>query len=140
VRGDVDEGGDVRVIAGFGDDGAAVTVGDEDGGAVLQSEDAASGGDVVANVVSGSCTMVTWKPGWVRRSTTGCQPEPSAQAPWTRTMLWMGAAGDGAWLALTEEEFVAARKSRAAKSPASGERSMKRAARRWATWSSGMVR
>ncbi len=47
VRGDVDESGDVRIIAGFGDDGSAVTVGDEDGGAVLKSEDAASGGDVV---------------------------------------------------------------------------------------------
>jgi hypothetical protein len=47
VRGDVDEGSDVRVIAGFGDDGAAVTVGDENGGAVLEREDAAGGGDVV---------------------------------------------------------------------------------------------
>jgi len=44
VRCDVDEGGDGRVGAGFGDDGATVAVADEDGGAVLQVDDAFGGG------------------------------------------------------------------------------------------------
>ena len=47
VRGDVHQAGHGWVVPGFGDYGASITVSDEDARAVLQSEDALGGGDVV---------------------------------------------------------------------------------------------
>src|SRR4051794_24389268 len=40
-----------------------------------------------ASEVSGSWTAVTWYPSASRRSMTSLQQDPSAQAPWTRTMF-----------------------------------------------------
>jgi hypothetical protein len=37
--------------------------------------------------VSGGCTMLTLYPRLRRSSATAFQPEPSANAPWTRTMF-----------------------------------------------------
>lgn len=47
VRGDVDESDHRRVDAGFSDYGAAIAVGDEDGGSVLEVQDALGRGDVI---------------------------------------------------------------------------------------------
>src|SRR6202034_3411436 len=46
VRRDVGERGDAWVVAGLGDDGAAVGVADQHGGAAEGVEDLAGGGDV----------------------------------------------------------------------------------------------
>src|SRR3984893_2783631 len=40
-----------------------------------------------ASEVSGNCGARTWKPSAWRRSMTPLQQDPSAQAPWTRTMF-----------------------------------------------------
>src|SRR5712691_2784334 len=40
-----------------------------------------------ASEVNGNCGARTWKPSAWRRSMTPLQQDPSAQAPWTRTML-----------------------------------------------------
>ena len=47
MRRDIDQGRDMRVIAGLGDDRAAIAVGHQDGRTVLLVEDALGGGDVV---------------------------------------------------------------------------------------------
>src|SRR6185312_3137061 len=44
-----------------------------------------------AKVVSGSCTTCTVYPSRSRMSATGFQPEPSANAPWTRTTFFTAA-------------------------------------------------
>jgi len=40
-----------------------------------------------ASAVSGNCGVVTWYPSACRRSMTPLQQEPSAHAPWMRTMF-----------------------------------------------------
>ena len=59
VRGNIDEADDMRINAGLGDDGAAVTMADKDTWAGLKIEDPLRCSTSASNEVSGSCTMVT---------------------------------------------------------------------------------
>ena len=87
-RGDVDEGDDIRRVgAERGDDLAAVGVSDDDRGAVLEVEHLAQPRDVVGERAQRELGRRTWKPSACRRSMTPLQQDPSAQAPWTRTMF-----------------------------------------------------
>ena len=88
-RGDVDEADDVRSIgAERGDDLAAVGVSGDDRRAVLELEHLAQPGDVVGQRVQWELRCArTWKPSAWSRSMTPLQHDPSAQAPWTRTMF-----------------------------------------------------
>ena len=88
-RGDIDEPDDVRrVRAERGHDLAAVGVSDDDRRAVLKVEHLAQTGDVVGERGQRELRRsYAGSPSAWRRSITPPQEEPSAQAPWTRTML-----------------------------------------------------
>src|SRR5271165_1690542 len=57
--GDIDQARDMRVVAGLGDDSAAIAVADEHGRTGLAVEDAVGGGNVIRQRSSGSWTMLT---------------------------------------------------------------------------------
>jgi hypothetical protein len=91
-RGDIDQPGDPVIGSRRGDHGSAVGVADQDGRAAHPAQRAAHGRDVTVERVEAVLAGNHLGPSACRAGITLLKHDPSAQTPWTKTMLGLACA------------------------------------------------